>query len=337
MGPARIGGFWLLRLAHTDGWKRPHTEMTGDYIELANIDEALRYIQTVLVQGKALGLLASTALKVVGGVYAFAPLRPKELTLPPLTQGGVPESADSYAVLASEIEQHLSASASKIVIFEDALASAGDPCLEGPAASGLRVATYGSEIYYLLLAEDAGTKRLAETVAIALSDSAIRTMRSVFLANWQARIWSIPSHYRFEDINAVVRGTPSMVVGAFDGESFLRFRVRRGHGNSPLAGIFPARRIEALIAEGLVGQASWPVFFAGQWKDRQEPYPEAAFRPAVNRSSPATWMDSQDLGFSVILKPSQADATRACGSGRRMPLAGTAGTQVRVVRPRRRH
>jgi hypothetical protein len=205
--------------------------MTGDYIELANIDEALRYIQTVLEQGKTLGLLASTALKVVGGVYAFAPLWPKQLALPPLTQGGIPESAGSYAALASEIDQHLSGSASKIVIFEDALASAGDPWLEGPAASGLRMATYGSEIYYLLLAEDAGTRRIAETVAIGLSESyhavgLFSELASGHLVN--------PITLSIEDISAIVQGTTSMVVGAFDGESFLRVHVQETLGHSEL-------------------------------------------------------------------------------------------------------
>ena len=222
MGPAwaplglAIQRFWLQRLAHTAGRRHPDTEMTSDYIELANTDEALRYIRTVLEQGKTLGLLASTALKVVGGVYAFAPLRPKELTLPPLTQGGVPESADSYAALASEIEQHLSGRTSKIVIFEDALASAGDPWLQGPAASGLRVATYGSEIYYLLLAEDVGTKRIAETVAIGLSES----YHAVGLFS------ELASAHLVHPI--------TLSVGAFDGESFLRVHVEEKLGHSEL-------------------------------------------------------------------------------------------------------
>ena len=194
----------------------------GDYIELANIDETLRYIQTVLEQGNTLGLLASTALKVVGGVYAFAPLRPKELPLPPLTQGGVPESADSYAALVSEIEQYLSGSTSNIVIFEDALASAGDRWLEGPAASGLRVATYGSEIYYLLLADDVATKRIAETVAIGLSESHHAVGLFSEISNVHV---TTPVRLSLEDLETFVKGTASAVVGAFDGESFLRFHV----------------------------------------------------------------------------------------------------------------
>jgi hypothetical protein len=64
------------------------------------------------------------------------------------------------------IERYLAGGASRTVIIEDALARAGDPWLEGPRASGLRVATCGSEIYYPVLAEDAGTKRIAETVAM---------------------------------------------------------------------------------------------------------------------------------------------------------------------------
>jgi hypothetical protein len=199
--------------------------MTDDYTELVNLDEALRYIQTVLEQGKTLGLLASAALKVVGGVYAFAPLRPKEMALPPLTQGGVPESADSYAALVSEIEQYLSEGASKIVIFEDFLASAGDPWLEGSAASGLRVATCGSEIYYLLLAEDVGTKRIAETVAIGSCES----YHTVGLFSELASVdLTSPVRLSREDIGAIVKRTSLMVVGAFDGESFLRFHVVLG-------------------------------------------------------------------------------------------------------------
>ena len=196
--------------------------MTDDYTELANLDESLRYIQTVLELGKTLGLLASAALKVVGGVYAFAPLRPKELALPPLTQGGVPGAAGSFAALAAEIERYLSEGASKIVIFEDALAEAKDPWLEGPAASMLRVATCGSDIYYLLLAEDVGTGRIAETVAIGFFDS----YYAVGLFSDLAGVGlTSPVRLSAEDLGGIVKRARWMVVGAFDGESFLRFRV----------------------------------------------------------------------------------------------------------------
>src|SRR5437879_2160947 len=116
--------------------------MTNDYIQLANIDEALRYVSSVFKQGNTLGLLAAETLKVIGDVYAFMPLPSRDIALPALTQGGLCASCDSYGALASEIERYLSAGASKIVIFEDASARAGDKWLEGPVASALRVAVY---------------------------------------------------------------------------------------------------------------------------------------------------------------------------------------------------
>lgn len=200
----------------------PDTEMTSDYIELVNVDEALQYIGSILKQGNTLGVLASEALKVVGGVYAFAPGQLRDVPLPSLTGGGFRGRVDSYAALASEAEQHLSEGTSKIVIFEDAVASAGDPWLEGPAASGLRVATCGSEVYYLLLAEDVGTKRIAETVAMGCCEC----HHSVGLFSEAAGLdLTSPVSLSPEDLGAIVKRTRMMVVGAFDGESFLRFQV----------------------------------------------------------------------------------------------------------------
>jgi hypothetical protein len=116
----------------------------------------------------------------------------------------------------------LSEGTSKIVIFEDAVASAGDPWLEGPAASGLRVATCGSEVYYLLLAEDVGTKRIAETVAMGCCEC----HHSVGLFSEAAGLdLTSPVSLSPEDLGAIVKRTRMMVVGAFDGESFLRFQV----------------------------------------------------------------------------------------------------------------
>jgi len=200
----------------------PDTEMTSDYIELVNVDEALQYIGSILKQGNTLGVLASEALKVVGGVYAFAPGQPRDVPLPGLASGGLCGPVDSYGALASEIGQYLAEGASKIVIFEDVLARAGDPCLEGPAASPLRVATCGNEVYYLLSAEDAGTGRVAETV----DAGCYACHHSVGLFSEAAGLdLTSPVSLSPEDLGAIVKRTRMMVVGAFDGQSFLRVQV----------------------------------------------------------------------------------------------------------------
>lgn len=203
--------------------------MTEDYIELDNNAGAVQYISSVLKWGTALGLLASETLQVVGGVYAFAPADVRSLPLPALTEGGFHLRIDSYAALASVAERHLSEGASKIVIFEDALARAGDPCLEEPEDSHLRVATCGAEVYYLLSAEDAGTRRVAETVA-AGSYFSFHTVG--LFSELPGVDLTSPARIAPEDLVAIVKRTRLMVVGAFDGQSFLCFHVERREGNT---------------------------------------------------------------------------------------------------------
>jgi len=210
-------------LENTTGRWPPGTKaMTEDYVELDKTCGAEQYISSVLKRGNRLGLLASEALSVVGGVYAFAPADVRNLPLPALTQGGFQGHVDSYAALASVAERYLSEGASKIVIFEDALASVGDPCLEEPEASHLRVATCGAEVYYMLSSEDLGTRRVAETVAAGsyFSDHTVGLFSELTGVDLTPPIRLSP-----EDISAIVKGARLMVVGAFDGESFLRFSV----------------------------------------------------------------------------------------------------------------
>jgi len=213
-------------MADTARWWHTKTEMTDEYIQLKDIHDGLMYIRSVLTQGCTLGLLASEILRVDGGIYAFAPRLPGDVTLPTLTQGGIGASSDSRRALALEVDQYLSAGDRRVVIFEDVLARPGDKWLE---TSPLRIAPYADEVYYLLIAEDIGTERIARTVAAGLG-----TYHALGLFSELAGV-NLPSPNRLsrQDINAIVKFSRAMVVGAFDGESFLLFNVEsRATGES---------------------------------------------------------------------------------------------------------
>jgi hypothetical protein len=178
--------------------------------------------------------LAADTVKVVNGVYAFSPFNSEKKILLAVTerglneslessiQRGLPEGAQKSEVLASEIERHLSSGPSQIVIFADALATVDDPWLaESDVAPALRVALYGNEIYYLLLAEDVGSERIAKTVnAGSFNDYFVG-----FFTELVGGDKSFPITLSSDNISMIVKCVSSMVVGAFDGESFLRFQV----------------------------------------------------------------------------------------------------------------
>jgi len=205
--------------------------MTDDYIALVNGDDARRYIKSVSAEGNTLGLLATQSLEVVGDVYAFAPLKSKNETLPPLmerdlrqsfssrTESGLREGANPQAALASEIGRHLSSGPSKIVILADPIAQTADKWLESLVAHGIRVAVCASEVYYLLFPEDVGRGRILDTLSWGPETEIC------LFSEFATSDRTTPINLSPEDLGAIVERTESIVVGAFDGESFLCFRV----------------------------------------------------------------------------------------------------------------
>jgi hypothetical protein len=208
--------------------------MTNDYIELINVDHALTYIQTALRQAGAMGALSAENLKVVDGVQAFSPFKSVSQvslaateaslhqSLKSSIQHGLPQGTNKSGALVSEIEGHLSLGASQIVIFLDTLGSVDDAWVAEPdEASPPRVAQYGNEIFYLLLAKDIGSNRIATTIHAGTFNDYFVGLFSELLGADRAS----PIMLSSDELITIVKGARSIVVGAFDGESFLKFRV----------------------------------------------------------------------------------------------------------------
>jgi hypothetical protein len=188
--------------------------MTEDYLKLPGSQDALRYIRSALSDGATLGLLASRTLSTGPEIYAFVPKRAGAAGLPAFAEGGLCEATDSRDGLISLVEHHLAAVPHATVIFEDVLARPDDAWLQ---TSSLRVATHENEVYYLVLAEDAGTEVVARTVARGFC---ARHEVAVFSDLSDLRLGS-PPKLSGDDLEAIVRRARKIAVGAFDGESFL--------------------------------------------------------------------------------------------------------------------
>lgn len=200
-------------MANTAGRRRPNCEMTTKYIRLDDAQAALEYAESVLSEGGAIGSLISKNLSGLE-ILAFVPEGTGAASVPPFRQGVLCGAGASRTGLISLVEQHLSTGPQAAVIFEDVLARPDDDWLQ---ASALRIATYAGEVYYILLAEDAGTERVAQTVTHGFSSYHQVAVFSDFVGSSVAHRDKLSR----SDIDTIVANVRKLAVGAFDGESFL--------------------------------------------------------------------------------------------------------------------
>ena len=192
--------------------------------------EALEYIRQSLNDGKQLSRATLTALDIgAGKVSTYLPPGTTALQANKFLTGGKLEIASSESpakahpipntddILAATLRGHLKSSDSALCIFENALAQAGDPWLRQAQVHSF---VCGTDVYHFLTAKDVESDLIESTINTARSirppligvltrseragstDSAQGTIKLVELQNLASR-------------------AEKLVVGAYDGESFL--------------------------------------------------------------------------------------------------------------------
>jgi hypothetical protein len=117
--------------------------------------------------------------------------------------------------LSTEVCRFLKAAATRLCIFENTLAKAGDSWISKEKP---QIFTFNEEVYHFLLNQDAENEKIRDTIRSAECPLFIGVMTS------------LPSERSFpqsgqevslEDLEVLAEGTEKIVVGAYDGDGYL--------------------------------------------------------------------------------------------------------------------
>jgi hypothetical protein len=198
---------------------------------------AVEYVQQRLLHGNA---LAAAALEVLplekGTVTTCLPqgtvLKRLEdfrtggkLPTPPSSEWSSTERNDEILLmipipntddwLAAKVGEFLAEAEEHVCVFEDPLARVGDPVLRN---MDTRYATFGGEIYHLILTSDSDQAYIRKVLKRA---KGIPTFIGVFTESRTNLAEKRPLNFSTRDIQALAAQAKKLVVGAFDGESYL--------------------------------------------------------------------------------------------------------------------
>jgi len=169
--------------------------------------------------------LSQEMLKVIGEPVEAEIAVPKKLEIEGLSSfrvGGVCSHAESHALLVRLAERHLRSGPDKALLFEDYMARADDEVMR---ATGGDWASFGDEVYHLLIGQVVSRDRI-DAVLRRASDS-VHTMG--LLTGGLAEAAGTPRRLSRADLTVAVANATTLIIGVFDGESFIRVPLGRGH------------------------------------------------------------------------------------------------------------
>jgi hypothetical protein len=180
------------------------------------------YMEKCLISGNNLSRMTYERIKLeIGETYAALPLGIDLSKLTSFAHGGICPLSESQDVLVKEIKHYLS-DPSKIAIFEDALRRKSDPTIQRNKHN-LNLVADGEAIYYYLTNSDvADDAKISRTLKQASGASAITFVGLLSEVRHSTAIeWIHAFHGAFDP---VIDGIGAILVGAFDGESFLLWK-----------------------------------------------------------------------------------------------------------------
>ena len=208
-----------------------------DYREIHFGSEAIAYVRNRLEQSKALGhyLLGNldldkghvitclpqtvgedVAKKFQHGVFPLVPGSERHVTAPDGTTWRMTPKPNMNFWLTSVMKTFLKAGDNRACIFEDAVARPTDPYLERVVTRRFSVS---DTVYHYLLSDDAEQdEKIDQTIKQASSWLFIGV-----LAALPSDFWEAP------DLLTIVSGAQKIVIGAYDGESYLIWEKELQH------------------------------------------------------------------------------------------------------------
>jgi hypothetical protein len=225
--------------------------MSDALIEIRLGSEAIEFIKSKLAQGKTLSkfLLNRPDLNR-GEVISLLPSNVDLKKIRNFSEGGVlptPSSEDHYRystpdgtktvmvpvpnttpALVAAIEESLRQDVGRLCLFESEVARPSDGFLSSPNAQDLRVLAFDEDVYYLLANDDIDPDKIKKTIRYSTSYLTIGVLaelskRDKFLPTEQQMTRGKISH---DELKLIAERTQTIIVGAYDGESYLLWRQK---------------------------------------------------------------------------------------------------------------
>lgn len=215
--------------------------MTRTFHEVVLPAQARLYVEECLRQGNTLsGRLLQHVDQYTGDVRTFVPSATTVDKLLDFHHGGVlpvpPEPQWQHAqgsvlvpisntdsCLAEVIEEFLGLAPGQICIFEDALAKVSDGNLSEYTS---RIITFEDEVYHVLTPGEANRTRILQTIGEAKSiPTFIGVLTSV--SNHPTNLFAQTRALTWNELASLADRTEQIIVGAYDGESYLLWDIRK--------------------------------------------------------------------------------------------------------------
>lgn len=187
--------------------------------DLALDTQALLFVEDNLRKGLTLSRQVLTCLDISGGsVVAYLPPDIDTSTIKTRLSdefrfGYITKLGGTLNCIVEFVKSYLSAESRRIVIFENANASANDPRLDEDG----NVLIFGDEVYYMLSSKDSDEDVRNSIVSANSLWIHIGILTSVpDISDWDPK-----STLGSADISDLAKRVEHIIVGAFDGEGFL--------------------------------------------------------------------------------------------------------------------
>jgi hypothetical protein len=183
-------------------------------------ETARDYLTKCLKSGNTLaGHLLREVNLVNGELFTFLPAGADQSRFDQFRQGGIAKSTESISYLTGRVRLFLNSCAQGVVIFEDALAKKGDPCVE---KSKTQMLFHGQEIYHYLLADNIHPQVVSWTVTQASAPHLfICAMTQLSQGQTFAGGRSEVSNSTLQNLAKV---STELVVGAYDAEGYVYWK-----------------------------------------------------------------------------------------------------------------
>jgi hypothetical protein len=196
--------------------------MTNRFVEITLGDEALAYVRENLLGGKRLSHALFTTLDLEAGtVTTFAPPNTSAMNLLQFSQGGLTQERSSQAERLGKVETteaeavsiiaaHLPLTDAAFCVFEAPMARRGDKFLSQSPVPLL----FDADDVYLLIRAPTNLPTITRALNLAFS----------FRPPWLAALGAGPIDASANSFHTVAHYTTQLLMGAYDGESFMRWR-----------------------------------------------------------------------------------------------------------------
>jgi hypothetical protein len=176
-------------------------------------------IVEVLRRGHSLSAASVSLLPTASIAYVCAPLDFDTSAPISLERGGLCSQTEARELLVTIIADFLNSDTSNLVVLEDPFAKPTDELMP---QTNLQWGWYQEEVYYFLASQSSAV----ETIRAALNRAMDPLRFFGLFTRSVGELLTQPFQLQADNLKAFIANSESIILGIFDGESFMQIAVR---------------------------------------------------------------------------------------------------------------